>query len=299
MKLGINDYILKPFKPEELKAKMLAVLGAGDDEDPVAAGVVAPDDGGLPAQLRPGEAPGFSANRQFIDVLLVDDMENVGKKLRQLLPPHMTMNPFTSAQSALAACREKMYRVILIDPDLPEVAGRVLCRQLRLLQPHAAILAMPLHSTNDVAREMREEGFDDVLFKPFGQDAISDLLLKYFDNQDILVCEDNLFKAGQFSGKEERLANYYAKLGELYQEALKKAASACYDEVILDLTHAPARQEKLPRAAVFFAEQAKANGIELKLVAAQDHKKILSAFTETKAMPVYDSVPEARAGAGA
>ena len=36
MKSGITDYILKPFKPEELRAKILTVLqGGGGDEDVV------------------------------------------------------------------------------------------------------------------------------------------------------------------------------------------------------------------------------------------------------------------------
>jgi DNA-binding response OmpR family regulator/anti-anti-sigma regulatory factor len=291
MKSGITDYILKPFKPEELRAKMLAVL---DSDSPAgeAAAVAAVVD---PA---PAAASG-AANRQFVDVLLVDDMENVARKLRSSLPQHMTLHPFTSAQAALAACREKMYRVIMIDSDLPDVQSGVLAKQMRLIQPHAAILALPLRSTNDVTKEMRDEGFDGVLFKPFGVDDIEDFLLKYFDNQEILVCEDNLLKAGPFGGKEERLAHYFDKLHELFGEAIKKVASACYDDVVLDLTRAPARQEKLPKALLQFAEEARQSGIELKLVGGPDVKRILQAFTETKALPVYASLQEARSGTAA
>jgi two-component system, cell cycle response regulator len=295
MKLGIDDYILKPFKPEELKSKMLAVIGAADaaaDEE----GVL---DSGGPAPRKNGGEDGPGTSRQFVDVLVVDDMENVGRKLRTLLPQHMTMASFTSAQAGLAGCREKTCRVIMLDSELPDVTSSVLARQMRLLQPHAAILAMPLRSTNDITKEMKDQGFDDVLFKPFNQDSIDDFLLKYFDNQEILICEDNLFKVGGFHGKEDRIPIYFSRLEGLFGEALKKAASACYDEVIIDLSQAPARQEKLPRMLLEFAESSKQNGIELKLVGSQDVKKILSAFTETKSIPLFATVQEARSGASA
>ena len=295
MKLGIDDYILKPFKPEELKAKMLSVIGAADaDEDE--ADVVSSGAGKAPGGVSANAGVGA---RQFIDVMVVDDMENVGRKLRTMLPPHMTMTSFTSAQAALAACREKTCRVIMVDSDLPDVASNVFTRQLRLLQPHAALLAMPLRSTNDLTKEMKDNGFDDMLFKPFNQDSVDDFLLKYFDNQEILICEDNLFKVGGFHGKEERLATYFARLEGLFTEALKKAASACYDEVIIDLSQAPARQEKLPRMLLEFAEASKQNGIEVKLVGNADVKKVLSAFTETRAIPLFQTVQEARSGAAA
>ena len=287
MRLGISDYILKPFKPEELRAKMMKVLD-GDD--------AAPSAGGSAAQ-EPAAAP--AATRQFVDVMLVDDMENVARKLRALLPAHMTMHPFTSAQSALNACKEKMYRVVMIDSDLADVQAGVLGHQIRLLQPHAAILALPLRSTNDVARELRNEGFDGVFFKPFTQDDMDDFLQRYFDSQDILTTEDNLMRAGPFHGKDERLGNYFDKLHELYGEALKKAASACYDDVVLDLSQAPARQEKIPKAVMQFAAEARSAGMDLRLVASPEVKKILGAFTETSGLPVFTSVQEAKAGKAA
>ncbi len=291
MRLGIDDYILKPFKPEELKAKMLSLIAA---RAPGEAAVTT----GSAGQVLPGQASAEGA-RQAIDVMVVDDMENVGRKLRTLLPPHLTMATFTSAQAALAACHEKTCRVIMVDSDLPDVASNVFTRQLRLLQQHAALLAMPLRSTNDVTKEIKDNGFDDLLFKPFNQDSIDDFLLKYFDNQEVLVCEDNLFKVGGFHGKEDRLATYFTRLEGLFGEALKKAASACYEEVIIDLSQAPARQEKLPRMLLEFAQASKQNGIEIKLVGNAEVKKVLSAFTETRALPLFQTVQEARSGAAA
>src|SRR5262249_4051824 len=115
MKLGIDDYILKPFKAEELRAKIAKVLNvsaaaAAPAAAPAAAGVGAPAPAAVVVEVA---AP--TSGKQFIDVLVVDDMENVQKKLRSFLPPHLSLNGCSSAQSALSLCRERVYRVILID----------------------------------------------------------------------------------------------------------------------------------------------------------------------------------------
>ncbi len=73
MKSGITDYILKPFKPEELRAKILSVLqGAGGEEDVVSSDMP----GGAPAAGVPEQrAAGRDASaKQFVDVMVVDDM---------------------------------------------------------------------------------------------------------------------------------------------------------------------------------------------------------------------------------
>src|SRR5512140_3276990 len=146
MKSGITDYILKPFKPEELRNKILSVLQGGGDFEEVVSNEMP---GGTPSAGVAAAPPAREGGaRQFVDVMVIDDMENVHKRLRGMLPPHLTMNGFTSAQSALTSAREKVYRVILVDTDIPDVNSAVLAQQIKVLQPHAAFVALALRSTN-------------------------------------------------------------------------------------------------------------------------------------------------------
>ena len=96
MQAGISDYILKPFKPDELLAKITKVLGP---QMPEAAGPA--------AQTFSGPTP--AAGKPFVDVLMIDDMENVAKKFRSLMPKHIKVNNVMDGQSALAACREQVF----------------------------------------------------------------------------------------------------------------------------------------------------------------------------------------------
>jgi two-component system cell cycle response regulator len=287
MKLGIDDYLLKPFKPEELRGKVLKALEQG--------GRLAPS--ALEPSLARAPVTREAGSRPFVDVLVVDDTENVQRKLRSLLPANLTLHAATSAQAALASGRDKVCRVILVDVDIPDVNSVALMNQLRALQPHAAILALPLRSATDAGKEARELGFDGVLVKPFQSEEIEDFLLKYFDNQDVLTLADNVLQAGAYTGRDDRVDRYYARLVELSRGALEKAAAACFDDAILDLTAAPLEAERTVRAVLDVERQARRLGLNLRLVGTREVAELLAGSADTATMPCYASVPEARQAA--
>lgn len=288
MKLGIDDYILKPFKNDELKRKIMKSLKMGT-ELPV---VPAPDV--APASVSSGNGEEGPA-RQFVDILLVDDMENVAKKFRAAIPAHLSVNSCVSAQAALNVCRERIFRVILIDNEIPDVDSSVLMNQLRVLQPHAAFLALALRSVNKVQNEMKELGFDDVLFKPFQPEAIDDLLGRYFDNQELIIKEDNVLKVTAFSGRPERLEKYYTRVNELLTGGIETMAAACFDDFILDVSAMPRDPQRTAQLVTAVEGQGKKYGMELRLVGPDEVAKLLKTFAETSKMAVFTSIDQARA----
>jgi len=293
MKIGIADYILKPFKPEELRAKVLSVLqGEGGAEDVLAVT-------SEPTPAAPEPAGRVEAGKQFVDVLVVDDMENVHKKLRTMLPAHITLNGVTSAQAALQSCRQRVYRVALVDTEIPDVDSAVLAQQLKVLQPHAAFVALALRTTNDVLGEARAQGFDNVLFKPFSQDNVDDFIGQYFDNLDLLTAEENVLKAAAFTGRADRMDKYYARIAETFSSALNKVAAACFEDVILDVSVAPTTGDRLAKFLLAAADQAKQVGMRFAVVGGAELQKILNTYTETKELHFYGSVPEAQAASQA
>jgi len=291
MKQGIDDYILKPFKPEELAAKVRKSLK-------LAGGAPAVEE--APAMLSGDASRATNESKQFIDVLVVDDMENVSKRLKTLLPEYVTLQGVTSAQMALSACRDRVCRVVLIDAELPDVNSSLLASQLRVLQPHAALVSLELKSTAssaDVLTAARERGFADVLVKPFSSEAIEDFVLQYFDRQDVLLREDNLVKLGAFVGKPERMERYFTRISSLFPPALEAIASACFEDLIVDLSKVPTQSDKVPRLLAGFASQAKALGLSVRLVGSADVRKALAAFEETKSLQVFPGVAEAKLAA--
>ena len=208
------------------------------------------------------------------------------------------MNGFTSAQSALASAREKVYRVILVDTEIPDVNSAVLAQQIKVLQPNSAFVALALRTAGtDQAKDLKEQGFTDVLYKPFTQDHVDDFLVQFFDNQEFLTQEDNLLKVAPFVGKPERLDRYYGRIQALLPAVLTKVASACYEDVIFDLGAVPTQGERLPKLLVAVAGQVKDIGLSMTVVGSPEMKKVLSSFEDTQDIKWYGTVQEARASA--
>lgn len=293
VKLGIEDYILKPFKPDELRGKVLKALRIDGSGGASAAGPVAANPS--VAAAAPTASAGNASSRQFIDVLVVDDMENVHKKLRGVLPAHVSMNGCVSAREALQMCQERVYRVVIIDLVIPDVNSVALMNQMRALQPHAVMVALALRSAGEAAGDVKSQGFNDVVYKPFETAAIEDFLSKHFEVDDVLSIDGNVLACAAFSGKEDKLDRYFARLRTLCHESLEKLASACYEDTIFDLSAVPLRNDKIVRLLMDSDKEAKKLGIALRLVGTPEIKKVLGAVMETSTMPFYASKAEAQA----
>jgi DNA-binding response OmpR family regulator len=286
MKMGISDYILKPFKPEELHAKILKALKL---------------DAGAPAQASAESAPSAPATaegaRPFCDLLVIDDMENVQKRLRQLVPEHLTLAGALNGQTALALGRERVFRVVLVDSDMPDVNTQTLSRSLRLLQPNAAFGLLALRTTNNIRSEAQQMGFDTVVFKPFTPEGVDEFVLRYFDNRDLVSKEDNVLRVEAFKGKEERLPGYFSRVTALCAKTVEDIAAACFAEVVFDATRLPVTPNKTAQLVAEVGQQAKRMGVELRLVGSPELTTALTQYAETKDVPVFDTIAAAQGGA--
>jgi len=293
MRLGITDYVLKPFQGEELKAKVLKALKLPADYTPASA---AANPSATPAASAASAAAAPSGGER---VLVVDDMENVHKKVRSLMPAQVTLDATLNATEAMTLCRTNKYGLILIDAELPNTNLISVTKQLRLLQTKTVLVAMALRTANNVTGEMREQGFDDVLFKPFTNEAVEALVDRCFlENQDLLSVQENFLRVAGFHGREDKMERYFQRLLAKLKEIVAKLAEACFDSAVLDATALPLAQPM--RAAQFMADVARVAadaGVTVRVVGSSEMAAVVGRFEEAKSLCLFQTVEEARAAA--
>jgi CheY-like chemotaxis protein len=226
-------------------------------------------------------------------------MENVHKKVRALIPAAVPVDAVMTVNEAMALCRSNKYALILIDGELPDANLPSVTKQLRLLQAKALLVALALRSSNNVTVEMRTQGFDDVLLKPFTNEVVDALVDKCFaDNQELLTVTENLIKLAGFTGREDKLEHYFQKLAGKCKEVVAKLAEACFDNAVLDASSLPLAQPL--RAGQFMAELAKISsdaGVGMRVVGSSELATVVSRFEEAKEIKLFQTVEEARAAA--
>ena len=294
MKSGISDYILKPFKPEELQAKIQKALNVSSSvsaaaaDAPVTAPVVSP---GAAGAVAPAEG------KIGVDILVIDDMENVQKRLRQMVPEHISIKGVLNAQTALSTCRDRVFRVILIDNDMPDVNSTSLMRQIRVLQPRTAILALYVRTHANVADQAKKAGFDGALLKPFDAQAVDDIIAQYFNAQELVVKDDNILKIAAFRGRENRIDSYFNEVTNTVTKISEDVAAACFAELIIDISEMPAASDRFVRLVLELKSRVSKMGLELRLVGSSAVASTLKNYSDTADVPLFPSIGEARAAA--
>jgi DNA-binding response OmpR family regulator len=281
---GICEYIVKPFKPEQLRAKVIEALQKNGTVPMPAA----------PKQVS-GDGTGFQqAGKTFVDVLVIDDMENVSKKLKTLLPERLTFNSAADRGSALNMCRERVYRTVVLDTDIPDVDSVELFRELRILQPTAAFIALVMKSEKNPHQLVSSAGFAGFLVKPFDPRQVDEFIAAYFESQDLLEIDGNVLRPAAYRGLETAADGYFKRLQQAAIEAAQEAAAACHDRLILDLCNL-SPGPKLQKFLVRVTAQCHEVGLELRVVGGAEMAKLLKQLVETAEIPVVESVEAARA----
>jgi len=287
---GICEYIVKPFKPEQLRGKVIEALQRNGTMPNLSGG------GGAKKPAAGNQAEGGFAQpgKSFVDLLVIDDMDNVAKKLKSMLPDRISFNSCADRNGALTMCRERVYRAVLVDTEIPDVDSVELLRELRILQPTAAFIALVMRTDKNPQSHVSSSGFGAYLSKPFDARQVEEFVGAYFESQDLLAIDGNVLKPAPYRGAESAADTYFKRLQTATGTAIQAAAAACHDRVIFDLAEI-APSPKLQKWLVRVSTQCSEVGLEIRIVGSAEIAKLLKQLVETAEIPVVDSIEAAKA----
>ena len=216
-KLGIDDLLLKPFKAEELRVKILKSLNLPSNDPST--------EETAPAAVKPAE------------ILILSDMQVIHQKLRELIPHELPIDACYKATDCVLACRKHHYRLVFFDSGITESNLMALWEQLRNVLPHAVFVGMAMHNDSDMEAELRRMNFDEILLRPFEASRVRTLVdqgCALF--AESVVVESNAIRLAPLLVARKRFDEFYDFVKRRIGELIRLNAEACESLVIIDLS---------------------------------------------------------------
>jgi two-component system sensor histidine kinase/response regulator len=169
--LGVNTYLIKPFKPAELLAMIQKALGSA------AADTI----------RRKTSSPGPMAGRPW-SILVAED-NAVNQKLALAMLKRMGLKAIIArnGEEAIACWRETHPDLILMDVQMPELDGLDATRRIRGIElasgTHIPIIAMTAHAMRGDRERCLEAGMDDYISKPISGAALEQTIARFVERE--------------------------------------------------------------------------------------------------------------------
>ena len=170
------------------------------------------------------------------NILVVDDLRNIRLTLGGILEDkgHNVVTVENGYQ-AIEAVRETHFDVIFMDIKMPGINGVQTFREVKKIDPKAAVIMMTAYSVEDLVKEALEEGAYTIVYKPFDIDKIISLI-------DELLCEKTLILVvdDQFGDRETLKViledkGYRVATARDGTEAIEMVKERHYDIIFLDV----------------------------------------------------------------
>jgi len=169
------------------------------------------------------------------NVLVVDDLKSIRLTLGGILEDegHNVVLAENGYQ-AIEAAKQIPFSLIFMDIKMPGINGVQTFREVKKINPRAAVIMMTAYSVEDLVREALEEGAYAVVYKPFDMENIVSIIEAALHKTLILVVDD------YFADRETLKAiledrGYRVATAETGAETLDRVKEKHFDIIFLDI----------------------------------------------------------------
>ncbi len=293
IKLGLKDYIAKPFTRELLLQKVNGVLGLYEGDAP-------PPESALVAQ-----AEAWSGVPM---ILAVDDKENVLKMLKDYLGEDFDVRTADSGTMALKFLGNSYYDWLFLDLDLPDMhATKIFYAYMEARKPPGRernVVAMALRTARNEVADARTRGMHDILFKPFTRDDVTRIIesvkskvpvqeevdmqkgfLTIQGDLRILVCPE---------ASDASFSDFALSLNTEILQEINEMADEGLGKLVIKLSSGVISSFTIAKQFMTLLGQIRNLALQVKLVAEQEKiREWIGRYSEAKSIEIYLTMEEA------
>jgi len=170
------------------------------------------------------------------NILVVDDLQSIRLTLGAILEDagHHVVT-VENGYEAIKVSRKTHFDTIFMDIKMPGIDGVQTFREVKKIDPKAAVIMMTGYSVEDLVKEALEEGAYAIVYKPFDIDRIIALIEELLHEKVLILVVDDQF------GDRETLKGILEDKGYKVatamdgSEAIKMVKEKHYDIIFLDI----------------------------------------------------------------
>ena len=100
-------------------------------------------------------------------IIIEDDQEVLSFLKRELESHNFSVIAFTNGYDGLSAVLESTYDLIILDLNLPDINGGIICQKIRAAKKMVPVLVLSGEDATSSKTQLLDSGADDYLTKPF------------------------------------------------------------------------------------------------------------------------------------
>jgi len=170
------------------------------------------------------------------NILVVDDLRSIRLTLGGTLEDKgYNVVTAENGYQAIEAARKTHFNIIFMDIKMPGINGVQTFREVKRIDPNAAVVMMTAYSVEDLVREAMEEGAYAIVYKPFDFNRIIAIIEELLHEKTLILVVDDQFSARETLKAMLEHKGYRVATAKDGAEAIEMVKKKHYDIIFLDV----------------------------------------------------------------
>jgi len=296
IKLGLKDYIAKPFTRELLLQKVNGVLQLYEGDTP-------PAESELNSQAEVWNGTPMA--------LIVDDKENVLKMVKEYLGVGFDVRTADTGQMALKFISNTHFDWLFLDLDLPDMnSTKIYHAYMEARRPPGRernVIAMALRTARNEVQEARNRGMHDILFKPFTKEDVLKAVASAGSKAPVTGTPGEAEQADGFlstrgdirilncpDANDPSFSDFALSINTEIIKEINNMADEGLGKLIIKLSPGVISSFTVAKQFMTLLGQIKSLALQVRVIADQERiRDWLSRYSEAKNLPTFHTMEEA------